>query len=68
VGRTPSTEPSPKQLEAQALRAQGLTYREIGERLGITDNAVNDRLHPEQRLARRHGWPARKKAEREAQP
>jgi DNA-directed RNA polymerase specialized sigma24 family protein len=35
---------TPKQLEALALQEQGLTYWEIADRLGITEDAVSKRL------------------------
>jgi hypothetical protein len=42
-----------KQLEARKLREQGLTYAQIGKRLGISGGAAHKRVHsPETKHAR----------------
>jgi DNA-binding CsgD family transcriptional regulator len=45
------TQPTPKQAEALALQAQGLTYWEISDKLGITPEAVSKRLTNARRRA-----------------
>ena len=52
---------SPKQAEAWALRDAGLTLEAIALQLGISINAVWDRLYPERRLVRQREWRERKR-------
>jgi len=40
----PNTEPTQKQLDAQALREQGLSYRQIARQLGISGNSARMRV------------------------
>lgn len=40
----PRKKPTRKQLDAQALRDRGLSYRQIGLLLGVSGNSVRMRL------------------------
>ena len=45
---------SERQREAWLLSAQGLTRKEIAEKLGITYNAVEERIHHAERKFREY--------------
>lgn len=56
-----------KIAKAKALREQGLTYREIGERLDVTSHCAWEWLHPDrvrEKNRRQNAKPQRKRAKR----